>query len=204
MAMNSANAQSSGTSLTYSGTYTVQSNCGGTVSITAGDSATFNLIIYNQGKSFLLAGSDASYDYSGGGSTQPAACGTALLSGAYVFNATGFTLASGTVQGVRNASGLMQMDGKGGVTATFTSLSPAQSTLSLTITGTYVLPNGCTGTGSLTDSLGDTFTLGFTVATSSAVSTTTFDVVVGQPGKILFTGTAHAVYGQPVATGGEE
>jgi len=204
MTMNAATAQAAGTNLTYSGTYSVQANCAGSISITAGDTATFNLLIYNQGKSFLITGSDASYDYSGGGSTQPATCMTSLLSGVYVFSANGFTLASGTISSVRNASGLMQLDGHGSMIVNFTSLAPGQSALTLAITGSYALPNGCAGTGALSDSLGNTYTVGFTVSASSAVSTSGFDVVISQPGKLLFTGTAHAVYGQPTAAGGAE
>jgi hypothetical protein len=204
MTMNASTAQAAGTNLSYSGAYTVQASCVGSITITAGDTATFNLMIYNQGRNFLITGTDASYDYSGGGGTQPTACMTSLLSGVYAFNTNGFTLASGVIGGLRNASGVMQLDGKGSLTVNFTSTAPGQSTLTLAISGSYVLTGGCSGTGTLSDSLGSTYSLAFAISSGSTISTSAFDVVLGQAGKLLFTGTAHAVYGQPVAAGGAE
>jgi hypothetical protein len=200
LTMTAATIQSPGTPLIYSGTYSVQSNCAGAINITTGDTATFNLLIYNQGKAFLMSGTDASYTYSGGGGTQPANCATNLLSGAYVFEATGFTLASGAINGAVNAGGLMQLDGHSTLTVTLSYVAQGQNPLSLTLNGTYVVPNGCSGTGTMKDGLGNTYTLAFTVSGGSAVSTATFDVVLGQANQLLFTGTAHAAYGQPAAT----
>src|SRR5580704_9107610 len=52
-------SQSFGTPLVYSGTYSLQSNCLGAISITTGDTATFTLEAYAQGGSFAIIGSDA-------------------------------------------------------------------------------------------------------------------------------------------------
>ena len=57
--------QSVATPLNWTGTYSVQANCSGVVTITSGGSVTLNLAIYNQGVDFLVTGSDAIYNYSG-------------------------------------------------------------------------------------------------------------------------------------------
>src|SRR5579871_3524847 len=88
--------------LTWSGTYSIQANCAGAITITAGANAVFNLVVYNNGLNFLITGSDAAYYYSGSGSTPPAACSTALLSGQSV---------PGAVQNVRPGQ---QCGGTGG------------------------------------------------------------------------------------------
>lgn len=204
LTMAAATIQSAGTPLNYSGTYSLQSNCGGSMSITVGDSAAFNLFVYNQGKSFLMTGTDASYTYSGGGSTQPANCTASLLSGVYVFDVNGFTLASGAINGASNAAGSMQLDGHSSLTVSLTYVVPGQAPLVTSLTGTYALPNGCSGTGTLKDQQGNSYTLAFTVTGGNATAVSGFDVVLGQLNALLFTGSAHAAYGQPVATGGME
>jgi hypothetical protein len=200
LTMNSATVQSAGTPLIYSGTYSVQSNCAGAVNISAGNSVTFNLLIYNQGKSFLITGTDASYVYSGGGSNQPTTCMASLLSGVYVFSSTGFTLTSGAINGALAAGGLLQFDGKNALTVNFTYVSRGQSPMVLALSGTYSISGGCSGTGTLTDLLGNSYSLAFAVSGGSAVSTTAIDMILSQTNKLLFTGSAHAVYGQPTAS----
>ena len=200
LTMTASTITAAGTPLVYSGTYSVQSNCGGTITLTTGDSATLNLLVYNQGKDFLLTGNDASYTYSGSGSTQPATCSASLLSGVYVFNATGFTLASGAISGAVDAAGSMQLDGHSSLIVTLTAAVAGQAPVTQSLTGTYNLPSGCSGTGTVTNSLGTTYSVALTVSSGSAVATTGFDVVVGQANTVLFTGAAHAVYGQPTAT----
>src|ERR1700722_4926121 len=90
--------QAVGTSLNWSGTYSVQANCAAVVTISSGGSATLNVMLFNQGRNFLMAGNDAIYSYTGNAvtqsATQPAGCSTATLSGAYTFNGTGFGLST--------------------------------------------------------------------------------------------------------------
>ncbi len=73
IALSQNTAQVVGTSLNWSGTYSVQANCAAVVNITTGGSATLNVVVYNQGKDFQLAGNDATYSYTGNGVIQPAA-----------------------------------------------------------------------------------------------------------------------------------
>ena len=80
--------ESTGRVQTYSGTYSLQANCIGGLTLTTGDTASFGLESYDQGKDFLLTGSDGTYSYTGSGSVLPATCSASLLSGVYAFNGT--------------------------------------------------------------------------------------------------------------------
>jgi hypothetical protein len=118
-----------GKSFTYSGTYTMPSNCYGTITLTSGSTATFSIVIWEltsteSAEQYNISGSDSTYIYTGSGaSTRPAACATSTLSGPYTYDASGFTL-SGTAQtGSADESGVLQFDGEGHVTATYTQTS---------------------------------------------------------------------------------
>ena len=82
---------SQGKTFTYSGTYSVPASCSGTMTITTASPATLNLIVWSNGTQFSITGADAAYVYSAsGGSTRPAACVNATLSGEYTYDASGF------------------------------------------------------------------------------------------------------------------
>ena len=183
-----------GTATSYAGTYTVQANCAGTVSITTGDTATYNLLIYNQGNDFLLAGTDAAYNLTGSGSIQSTnACAVGKLSGAYSMNATGFSMANGAVSGVGDGTGLIQFDGKSAVTANFNLSTVGASSSSLAMTGSYSLGSNCLGTASLTDSKGNAYTMALVATGVSATAVTGFSVTLGQSGKLTLLGAGHGV-----------
>ena len=59
--------QSVAAPVTWIGTYTVQSNCAGVVTITSGGTAVLNLVMYSTGADFLVTGNDALYAYTGSG-----------------------------------------------------------------------------------------------------------------------------------------
>src|SRR5215472_10551334 len=63
MALTVDGGQAVGTPITWSGSYSLQSNCAGTITIKTGGSATFNIVLYGGGTSFLLSGNDAVYSY---------------------------------------------------------------------------------------------------------------------------------------------
>jgi hypothetical protein len=186
--------------LSWSGTYSIQADCAGVVNITTGDTATLNLAVYNQGNAFLMAGTDATYSYTGGGNTQPAACLASLLSGVYSFTGTGYTLSGNVVNGFGDASGLLQFDGQGNATANFTLSSVGQTSSTITLTGTYSVSSNCLGSVTLTDSKSDSYGITFSVTASNKVSTLDFDVMLAQASKFMISGAAHAVYGQPTAS----
>ena len=184
----------------YSGTYVVQANCAGTVSITTGDTASFSLLIYNNGADFLVAGSDAIYNFTGSGSVQPVnACSVAKLAGVYSVNATGYSINNGAVSGIVDGVGLLEFDGKGAVTLSFNIGAGASTATGLAATGTYSMASTCSGSASLTDSSGNSYSLAIVGTGVSGVAVNGFDVLLGQTGKLTVLGAGHALFGQPTA-----
>jgi hypothetical protein len=195
LTMSANTLQSLGSPLTYSGTYSAQANCAGTISLSSGDTATLNLIIYNQGKAFAVTGTDSTYAYTGGGNTQPTGCSTSMLTGVYAFNATGYTFSGGAVNGIADSTGLLQFDGQGNVTANLTSPSAAVGTI--IATGTYSLSSSCVGTATITDSSGKSTGLIFSITAAKGAD---FDLLLAQASKFMLSGAGHAIYGQATAS----
>src|SRR5271165_4121622 len=154
-------SQSFGTPLVYAGSYSLQSNCLGSISITSGDSATFMLEAYSQGGSFAVTGSDASYAFNGGGSVQPATC-PATLSGVHEFNSNGSTLSGASVAGVLDVAGVLQFDGQGNVTANWTQVSNLTTT-TISASGTYTVSSNCLASGTLTDASSNKYTVSLSI-----------------------------------------
>jgi len=175
----------------WAGTYTMQANCAGVITITTGGSATLNILSYDEGNSFLVTGTDATYSYSGSGSSQPSSCSTSTLAGVYTFNATGYILSNSSISASASASGLLQFDGQGNITA---NLSTGN------LTGTYSMSSNCLGSGTLSSSSSTGYVMNFSVTSANSTSTTELDVTLAQSGKLLLSGSAHAIYGQPTAT----
>jgi hypothetical protein len=187
-----------GTPLSWSGTYSVQANCAGAVTIATGGSATFNMALYASGSDFVLTGNDATYSYSGSGITQPASCSAATFAGVYTMSGTGYTLSSSAVSGAAALSGLLQLDGQSVITANL-SITQGASTSTATLTGSYSLSSNCLGSAALTDSKGGSYVMGFSVYSATKVYSSNVYVTLAQGGKFLISGTAHATYGQPTA-----
>ena len=154
-------SQTLGTPLVYSGSYSLQANCVGSMSITSGDAATFTLETYNQGKSFAVIGSDATYAYNGSGNAQPASC-PATLSGVHEFNATGNTFSSVSLVSILDVAGVLQFDGQGTVTANWTQASNL-STTTITATGTYSVNSTCLGSATFTDAANNKYMVSFSI-----------------------------------------
>lgn len=185
--------QASQQQLKYSGTYTLASNCSGTVSINSGDTATFALAVWNSGANFSLAGEDTIYAYTGTGTPQPSACATATLSGAYSFSSTGFTVAAAAITGGADESGLFQFDGQGNVTNYSYTITAMGASTQLTASGTYTMTSACIGTASLTDSNGKTISMNFSVSDAAATSVSTLET----SSTFVRTGTAHTLFLNP-------
>ncbi len=156
---------------TWSGTYTLASNCTGTLTVSSGENATFTMIAYSNGLGFSLIGQDGTYALTGTGTTQPAACITSSVSGAYTFSGQGYALAGGKVSGVNTLSGLLQFDGRGGITGNW-SLATNTTATPDAVTGTYSVSAQCVGTGTLADKAGATWTLNFVVTTATSADFT--------------------------------
>jgi hypothetical protein len=191
--------QSVGTPLNWSGTYTMQSNCFGVVTVTSGGSATLNVVSYAEGADFLVTGSDAIYSYSGSGNTQPTGCSAALLSGVYTFTGTGYSLSSTSVNGAEAGTGLLQFDGASSITANVTLSGSGNVTTAAALTGSYSVSSNCLGSATLTDSKSNSYVMSFSVDTAATLYSSQFFATLAQSGKLLISGTANAIYGQPAA-----
>jgi uncharacterized protein (TIGR03437 family) len=183
---NNSNA-SFGIAQTLSGTYSMQANCVGVLNITTGDTASFTLESYNQGKGFLITGQDGVYSFTGSGTALPASCGASTLSGVYSFNGTGFALASGVISGVNNISGILQFDGKSAVTSTWYVATNSLITTEAA-TGQYTVAAGCTASATVTDTSGNTYTLQFTITAPNGSNV----LVTGSNAHLIFTGSGRS------------
>lgn len=190
--------QSIGTPQTWSGTYTMQANCLGTLTISSGGSASFTLLSYNSGRDFLLVGADTNYSYNGNGSLQPAACPTATISGVYTVNLAGYPFTATAVSGLQTGGGAVQFDGKGNVTASLTLYTAGPTINPITLNGTYSISN-CIGSGTLSDGKGNTYTIAFSVTGLASGAASSFTFSLGQNGKLILNGTARPAFGQPTS-----
>lgn len=180
--------QNFGVAQTWSGTYSLQSNCLGVINITTGDTATFTLGAFAQtnqlAASFFIDGQDGVYSLLGSGSTQPSsACTASLLSGTYQFTGNGFTLNSGAIAGVNQVSGLLTFDGVGAVTSNWYVTAGASNANDLA-SGTFTVNANCTATATITDSAKNAYVLVFTLTDAKE---TTF-LVTGSNQQLIFSG----------------
>jgi uncharacterized protein (TIGR03437 family) len=185
--------QSFGTPLVYTGTYSLQTNCSGSVTITGGDTANFTLNSFAQGNSFSLIGTDSTYAYNGGGNMQPSPC-PSTLTGVHAFNATGNTIGGTTVTGILDVAGVLTFDGMGNMTANW---SQAANLVSSTIsaTGTYSVTPACLATATLVDTANNKYSLNFSIYSTSP----NFVVEFSSP-QSLFAGTGAAAQATSGAT----
>lgn len=85
------------------------------------------------------------------------------MSGEYTFTANGFT-ESGTAQnGSLDEAGILQFDGQGTVTATYTDTQGGATPVSEKASGTYTLGSGCSASATLTDSSGNSNAWNFVI-----------------------------------------
>lgn len=191
-------SQAFGVPLVYSGTYSLQSNCQGSININSGDTATFAVVAYSinattqQARTFALVGTDATYAYNGSGTVQPSACALSTLSGEWPFSANGNSLSGPTNTGIVDLAGVMQFDGRGNATASWTQASNTASA-NVSATGTYTATAACLGTLTLTDTANNTYTGSVSVFGAAANN---FELVVTSP-QAIFTGAGRAAFVNP-------
>jgi uncharacterized protein (TIGR03437 family) len=181
-----------GASVTWSGSYTLGSNCVGVVNVLSGDLASFTLIAYNQGKAFSIVGQDGTYALTGTGSTAPAACANATLSGVWVFNGTGFSLTGNAVTGVTGISGTLQFNGRGSVGGSWSVVTNGSSTPA-TVSGQYSVTSACLASAAVTDASGVAYALNLAF-TSADGSDAAFDIATPLA---LFALSGHATFTNP-------
>lgn len=189
--------QAVGAAQNWSGTYTVQANCGGTLTITTGGSASFNLLIFSGGSNFQVSGSDSTFTYSGSGDTQPSGCSAGSFSGTYQFNAQGFVLAGNTVAGAETSVGLLTFDGVNKITVNITTAAPGAPSTPVALTGTYTAAASCTATATLSDGKGGNYVMSFTVFNQVKTYASGVYVALAQSSKFILQGVSRALYGQP-------
>ncbi|HTB11274.1 MAG TPA: hypothetical protein VK752_06880 [Bryobacteraceae bacterium] len=182
----------SGAPQTLSGTYTIPSNCVGTLNFTTGDTASYSLIPYNSGKDYTIVGEDATYELTGSGGPQPTTCLISTVSGSYAFSGTGYTLSVGAIAGVNDISGLLQFDGAGGITGSWTVATNIGSAMD-TVTGHYTSGAGCTGSATVTDPTGVGYTLNYVVTTADGSNI----ALIGSTSTNMFTATGHSTMTNP-------
>lgn len=190
----STNTNQGSSQQSYNGTYNLPSNCLGTLmaNISASDVASFTVAVFGQGRSFALSGSDGSFTFGGGGNLQPASCLVSTLSGVYSINANGFSVASKSVAGLVELTGLLQFDGQGNITANL-NVTSGSALSTVTAGGQYSATNNCVYAATLADSTGVSYTLAMSVATANGAD---FDVIGTNP-LMIFSGTSHASFGNP-------
>jgi uncharacterized protein (TIGR03437 family) len=191
-----------GTPLMYTGTYSLQSSCTGSINITGGDTATLAIVAYDfdtttqQAKAFYLVGTDAIYAYNGSGTVQPSACATSTLSGEWPFNGTGNSLSGSTNTGVEDLAGVMQFDGQGTVTASWTAASNSGMP-NFSATGTYSLTAACVGSLTLMDTSNNIYTGAVTIyGVDANKGANDFEWTATSP-QLIFTGAGHAAFVNP-------
>lgn len=152
---------------TLSGTYSMQANCVGVMTITSGDNATFSLESYNQGKDYLITGEDGTFGFTGNGSILPATCPASLTAGFYPFNGTGLSLTSASISGIFNILGTIQFSGTNTIAITAVIAQSGSSNKNVSATGTYTLTPNCTATATVMDSSGINYSLVFQFTSAS-------------------------------------
>ena len=186
--------QALGRAFSYSGNYSVPSNCYGTLTLAMGSSATFALVVWSSGREFNITGADATYVYSGnGGNFLPQLCATPTLSGEFSYQATGFTLSGSAQSGAAEEAGVFQFDGQGNVTASSTITSGGTPPLPVTASGTYSVTPTCLASATLTDSTGKSNSLNFTVTGTYAESL----ALIEANSQFVRAGSAHSAFTNP-------
>jgi uncharacterized protein (TIGR03437 family) len=177
--------------ITDSGTVSISSNCSGTLTF---PDATYNLVVYNQGKSALFSGPSGQNTNSGGLTVLPTACLTATLSGVYAFNANGYTFNGTSIAAVAEFTGLLQFDGKGNLVADWSMISGGTPT-QVSATGTYAIntPTSCLGTATLADTNGKAYSLSLGVTTATGAD---FQLLASGP-QLTLLGAGHNSFLNP-------
>jgi uncharacterized protein (TIGR03437 family) len=193
MISQSTNSNNGAARQQYSGTYTVPSNCGGTLTATifAGHIGSFTMTVFNQGRAFALSGTDGTYTISGGGSLLPSSCLISTLSGGYSLNGTGWALSGNTVSAVLDITGGLQFDGNGNVSVTG-NITAANEVFAISASGTYSMTKNCVYSATL-QSNGTNTSLSIVVTNPNGGD---FDVIGATP-LFITSGAAHSLFEPP-------
>lgn len=137
------------------GTYTVNSDCTGTLTYTDNSNLPTNvtLVVGFNGDDLRYLESDTGSDVSGRARRLKTGCSNASFAGSYHFRNGGYAFDSAGNPYYFDDGGKLVADGNGGLTATDT-VTVSGTITPRTQTGTYTINTDCTGSASLTDSGG--------------------------------------------------
>jgi uncharacterized protein (TIGR03437 family) len=170
-------------SVVTSGTYTITSACTGTSTIqdSLGNVTHFAFTINSNGGVIEFVETDSGTTVSGVAQPLAAGCDASAFSGPYTYAVRGWLAVDGTYVPYADA-GRFLPNGSGSFTGKST-YSAGGVVERRTLSGTYSLNSGCTGTANVTDSLGNAGTVAMTVVNNGQqvlfVYTTAGSVVAG-------------------------
>jgi hypothetical protein len=173
---------------TLVGTYSLQANCVGVMTITSGDQASFTLEAYNTGKNYLITGQDGTYAFTGSGGILPDTCPASVTAGSYPVTGTGFGVTSTAISSVYNLIGVIQFGAKNAISIT-ASVGANTGTTSVSASGTYTLNSNCSATAKLTDSSNNTYLLVFEFTSTSGDNF----IFSSSTGTSLYTGSGRSL-----------
>lgn len=189
-----------GQSFTYSGTYTLASNCLGSITFTKGSAATLALVVWSSGAQFDISGTDPATGttpalvYGGNGSdVSPPACATASVSGGYTYLVQGWVLSGTAPTDAANESGVFQFDGQGNVSANTTLNTSQSAAAAITAMGTYTVGSNCLGSITMMDTAGKSKTINFAVAGAHGENLKLLE----SSGILIASGSAHSAFDNP-------
>ena len=150
---------------TLKGTYSVNTDCTGTATLTdnLGNTTHLNLVVVDNGQSFQLIENDANTAISGSAASVQSNCTIETISGPYAFAINGSVYDSnGNPYGYTEA-GTLTFGGTGGNVTLNDTTSTAGTVATRSISGTYSVNSKCTGKATLTDPNVGSVDLNFTV-----------------------------------------
>lgn len=150
---------------TLTGTYSVSTDCTGTVTLSdnLGNSTHLNLVVVDNGQSIQLAQSDSGTVVSGSAALQTVNCTVETISGPYGFAVGGWLFDTSGNQYPFTDVGKLTLSGTGNSLTLTDTVSTAGTVVSRTISGTYSVNSKCVGVATLTDPSSGTSHLNFTV-----------------------------------------
>jgi hypothetical protein len=151
----------------FNGTYTVNSDCTGTVTTTDSTGPShFTIVAVNNGQQILFIESDPMFAVSGSANQQQTSCTTESLNGAYGFAITGWTYdSSGNGWGFAESGKVVADNGNLSMEGT---VSETGAISSGTLVGNYSVDSNCTGTAALANSQGSTFHFNFVLVSGGS------------------------------------
>jgi hypothetical protein len=152
------------TTAAYTGNYSIQSNCTGTLNL---GPFVLSVGLGGGGQSAALAGVASNIAVSGELRTAPAACTATVLSPGYIWESDGQIVQAGVVLTATAGFANLQLDGRGGLGGALTRVQNG-APVTASISGQYTLNTDCSGTMHFTDMQGNAYNAAFVVIDGGA------------------------------------